>query len=82
MDINKYIGNKIREFREKKNLTQKEVADYLKTTGQTISRYEIGERKTNQYVLFKLAEYFKVSINDFFHHYHLIVIQNKKKWNC
>lgn len=66
MDVNKYIGNKIRYFRERKNLTQEEVAEYLNTTPQTISRYEIGDRKTNQDILFKLAEYFKVSINDFF----------------
>jgi len=66
MDINKYIGNKIRNFREQKNLTQEEVAEYLNTTPQTISRYEIGDRKTNQDILFKLAEYFRVSINDFF----------------
>lgn len=66
MDINKYIGNKIREFRIKKNITQEELAEFLKTTPQTISRYEIGERKTNQDVLFSLANYFNVSINDFF----------------
>lgn len=66
MDINKYIGNKIRNFREQKNLTQEEVAEYLNTTPQTISRYEIGDRKTNQDILFKLAEYFKISINEFF----------------
>lgn len=66
MDINKYIGNKIRGYREQKSLTQEEVAEYLNTTPQTISRYEIGDRKTNQDILFKLAEYFKVSINDFF----------------
>lgn len=66
MDINKYIGNKIRYLREQRNLTQEEIAEYLNTTPQTISRYEIGDRKTNQDILFKLAEYFKVSINDFF----------------
>lgn len=66
MDINKYIGSKIRSLRESKNLTQEEIAEYLNTTPQTISRYEIGDRKTNQDVLFKLAEYFKVSINEFF----------------
>ena len=66
MDINKYIGNKIREYREHKNLTQDDLAEYLNTTAQTISRYEIGDRKTNQDVLFKLAKYFKISINDFF----------------
>ena len=66
MDINKYIGNKIRELRERKNLTQEDLAEYLNTTSQTISRYEIGDRKTNQDILFKLAEYFKISINDFY----------------
>lgn len=66
MNINKYIGNKIRNLREQRNLTQEEIAEYLNTTPQTISRYEIGDRKTNQDLLFKLAEYFKVSINDFF----------------
>ena len=30
MNINKYIGTKIREFREKRNLTQEEIAEYLK----------------------------------------------------
>ncbi len=66
MDINKYIGNKIREFRENKNLTQEDIAAYLKTTSQTISRYEIGDRKANNDILFELAKYFKISINDFF----------------
>jgi transcriptional regulator with XRE-family HTH domain len=66
MDINKYIGNKIRELRTKRNITQEELAEILKTTPQTVSRYEIGERKTNQDILFSLANYFNVSINDFF----------------
>lgn len=66
MDVNKYIGNKIREFRNKKNITQEELAEFLKTTPQTISRYEIGDRKTNNDILFELAEYFNISINEFF----------------
>ena len=66
MDINKYVGNKIREFREKRNITQEEIAEVLNTKPQTISRYELGLRKTNQDVLFKLADYFNISINDFF----------------
>lgn len=66
MNINKYIGTNIRKFRELKNLTQDDLAEYLNTTSQTVSRYELGDRKTNLDILFKLAEYFKVSINDFF----------------
>lgn len=66
MDVNKFIGSKIRRFREIKNITQEELAEYLETTPQTISRYEIGERRTNNDILFKLAEYFDISINEFF----------------
>lgn len=66
MDINKYIGEKIRNFRQSKNITQEEVAEFLGVTTQAISRYELGDRKTDNDVLFKLADYFNVSINDFF----------------
>ena len=66
MDINKYIGEKIRNFRQSKNITQEEVAEFLGVTTQAISRYELGDRKTDNDVLFRLADYFNVSINDFF----------------
>lgn len=66
MDINEYIGQKIKEFRIKKNIGQEELAEFLHTTPQTISRYELGQRKAGNDILFDLADYFKVSINDFF----------------
>ncbi len=66
MDINKYIGEKIRLFRQSKNITQEELAQYLKVSIQSVSRYELGDRKTDNDILFKLADYFNVSINDFF----------------
>lgn len=66
MDVNKYIGSKIKEFRIKKNIGQEELAEFLHTTPQTISRYELGQRKTGNDILFDLAKYFNVSINDFF----------------
>lgn len=65
-NITLYVANKIKEFREKRNITQDELAEALNTTQQTIARYESGERKPNHNVLFDLAKYFKVSINDFF----------------
>lgn len=66
MDVNKYIGSKIKEFRIRKNISQEELAEFLKTTPQTISRYELGQRKTGNDILFDLANFFNVSINDFF----------------
>lgn len=65
-EISKYIGNKIKYYRTRKNVTQQELADYLGTTSQTISRYESGKLESNNIVLFKLADYFNISVNDFF----------------
>lgn len=66
MNVSKYVGEQIKHYRTQKNITQQELGEYLNTTSQTISRYESGILEANQDVLFKLAEYFKVSINDFF----------------
>lgn len=66
MNLNKYIGERIREFRTKKGWTTQELAEKLGTSRVTITRYETGTRKTNQDVLFKLSDIFGVSINNFF----------------
>lgn len=66
MDLKKYIGNQIKTFRKSAGFTQDELAKRLNTTKQTISRYEKGERKANQDMLFKLCDIFNVSIDDFF----------------
>lgn len=66
MDLSKYAGQKIKSLREERFMTQDDLAEKMGTTRQTISRYESGSRKTNQDVLFQLAEIFNVSINTFF----------------
>ena len=66
MDLKEYIGNQNRIFRKSAGFTQDELAKRLNTTKQTISRYEKGERKANQDMLFKLCNIFDVSIDDFF----------------
>ena len=35
-------------------------------TKQAVSRYELGQRKANQDILFELSKIFRCSINDFF----------------
>ena len=66
MDLKKYIGTQIRIFRKSAGFTQDELAKRLNTTKQTISRYEKGDRKANQDMLFELCDIFGVSIDDFF----------------
>lgn len=64
--LKKFAGNMIKEMREQKNITQDELAEALNITRQAISRYENGDRGINQNLLFKMADYFNVTINDFF----------------
>ena len=66
MELNIYIGQKIKEFRTKERMTQSDLAKVLDTTKQTISRYEKGDRKAGQDTLFTLCDIFNVSIDDFF----------------
>lgn len=66
MNINQYAANKLKELRTAKNMTQEELAEELNITQQQVARYENNLRQFKQDFLFKLAEYFKVSINDFF----------------
>lgn len=65
-NINKFIGEKICWFRAQKNITQAELAEELNVTSQTISRYELGDRKPSQETLFKLAKIFNVNIGEFY----------------
>ncbi|HFI0448557.1 TPA: S24 family peptidase [Streptococcus suis] len=66
MELNVYIGQKIKDFRKLAGMTQTDLAQRLETTKQTISRYEKGDRKPGQDTLFELTDIFKVSIDDFF----------------
>lgn len=66
MNINKYAAEKLKKLRNMRNLTQEELAEDLKITQQQVARYENGVRKFKQEFLFILANYFDVSINEFF----------------
>ena len=80
MDINLYCANKLKELRERKNLTQQELAEELNINQQQIARYENNQRNFKQDLLFQLADYFKVSINEFFPpaNYNKEIIDTKK----
>src|SRR5690625_6158602 len=61
-----YIGSKIKQLRRKRNITQNDLGKLLGVKNNTISAYERGAISTDQDVLYKLADIFNVSINDFF----------------
>lgn len=66
MDNNEYASEKLKKLRMRKNLTQQELADELNIDQRQISRYESGQRQFKPDFLGKLAEYFNVSIQEFF----------------
>lgn len=66
MDINNYVGTKIKNFRESCDWTQDQLAEKLNTSRQTISRYESSTRKISLDTLFELSLIFDTTIDQFF----------------
>ena len=63
------IGNKVKELRKLKKLTQKELAEKLQLEGHdfsdlTILRIEQGKRFVPDYEIVALADFFKVSTDN------------------
>jgi len=54
---------RIRDLREDKDLTQKEMAKILNCSQQVYSNYELGQRDIPTDVLIKLSKYYKVSVD-------------------
>ena len=68
-DIYNNIGRKIRELRtayKRKGISQEELADEMKTTANTISRWETATYKPSVDDLERLARFFGVPITSFF----------------
>lgn len=53
----------IRDMREDRDLTQQEIAAYLKCDQSLYSKYERGERDVPLYVMRKLALYYNTSLD-------------------
>lgn len=58
------LGEKIKIYRENKNMTQYEIAEILGVKPATVSKYESGTLEPNIESLKKLAELFEVSIDE------------------
>ena len=52
---------RIRDLREDKDLTQKQVAELLNCSQQVYSNYELGQRDIPTDILIKLSAFYKVS---------------------
>lgn len=56
----------IRELRKKNKLSQKELADAVGTTRQTITSIEVGKYTASLPLAYKIAHYFGLTIEDVF----------------
>lgn len=57
------LFKRVRDFREDRDMTQKQIADYLQIHQTTYSSYEIGNLNIPIDVLIKLAKLYKTSID-------------------
>lgn len=65
IDINEYASNKIKDIREKNNLTQQQLADKLHINQQNIARYELNQRTIKMDFLLELCKLFNVKLDYF-----------------
>ena len=55
------VGNRIKQLREEKHLSQDELAKKMSVSPSTIGMYERDEREPNDEMTLKLADFFNVS---------------------
>lgn len=60
------MRNKVREFREKRGITQKELGGYVKVSRQAINAIETGKFDPSVWLAYDLAQFFGVSIEELF----------------
>lgn len=59
-----HFGEHIRQLREQRKLLQRQLAALLETDTAFISKLEKGDKKASRDQVLKLAEFFKVSVDD------------------
>jgi len=62
-EVIKLLGDKIKALRQKKKLTQKELADDLKISQSTIGMIERNDHGASKELLIKLASYFGITVD-------------------
>lgn len=66
MELSKYVGEKIREYRIKNNMTQKQLGDKIGVKNNTVSAYERGVISPEQDMLFEISKVFNISVSELF----------------
>lgn len=57
------MDTRIKDLRQDRDLTQKDVANFLNVNQRTYSRYELGQHEMTIETICKLADYYNVSVD-------------------
>ncbi len=69
--VDEYVGQKLRDFRERVGLTLMDCAEKVGVSHQQIHKYESGQTKIPTGMLYKFCKIFSVTPNSFFEGYDL-----------
>lgn len=65
--IDLFVGNKVREFRKAKNMSQAHLAESLGVTFQQVQKYERGSNRISVSTLFRMKSALEIpSFDDFY----------------
>lgn len=62
----KSTGERIRKFREKKGLTQNDLADRIYISASALCRWEKGLTEPSVELIYRMCTVFEISVADFF----------------
>ena len=65
MPINVAVAETLRELRQKKGVSQEKLAEAIDSHQVYISEIENGKKIPSQSVIYKTAQFFNLSLNDF-----------------
>jgi transcriptional regulator with XRE-family HTH domain len=60
------LGNKIRELRTAKNMTQEDLGFHVGNSGKQIGRIERGENNVSSCMLYQISKALKIDLKDVF----------------
>lgn len=61
-----YLKNRLEEIRKERGITQEELAKILEVSRQTVGSLENGRYNPSIILVFKIARYFEMAIEDIF----------------
>ncbi len=64
--MNSQLNNRIRVFRAEHRMSQNELAETIGVSRKTISTIEVGRFVPSTVIALKIAQYFKVTVEDIF----------------